>query len=305
MSGQGKDMDIAMELENLKDSFENRLDLFWQSRESVDIPKRLRESMIYSLKAGGKRIRPILCMKASEYFGISHANSFPLALGLEMIHTASLIHDDLPSMDNDTLRRGKPTNHVVFGETLALLAGTSLFLYGIQIPLQLLPSLGFDPERINASITGLAKAAGPEGIHGGQTLDTDRESQKDSPEFVWEIARLKTASLITTSIEAGSLLGGAPEKDFSILSAYGNHLGLAFQIVDDILDIKSEASVLGKTPGKDIVQEKRTFVSSFGLEKASRIAIEETGKALDLARELGPGGLFFQKMALFLQERSH
>lgn len=304
MKDRTSSSELTGELSRLSTFFENQLTDFYESKPS-DIPGRLWESMTYSLKAGGKRIRPILCMKACEFFDLTLEDCFPLALGIEIIHTASLIHDDLPCMDNDSLRRGVPTNHTVFGETLALLAGTSLFIYGLQIPLQQLPLRGFRPERVNSAVAVLAKAAGPEGIHGGQILDTDILSQLDSDDFVWEIARFKTACLIRSALESGALLSGASEEYLKIISSFGTHLGLAFQIVDDILDVKSEASTLGKTPGKDIIQKKRTFVSSFGLKTASELAAMESEKALVIARELGPEGLFFQQMALFLLERSH
>lgn len=304
MENRNWSMELTEEMSRLRTFFEHKLAEFCGS-DPVNIPPRLWKSMTYSLQAGGKRIRPILCMKACEFFDLSLESCFPLALGLEIIHTASLVHDDLPSMDDDSLRRGMPTNHTVFGETLALLAGTSLFIYGLQIPLQQLPSQGFRPERVNSAVAALAIAAGPEGIHGGQTLDTDRQSQLDSDEFVWEIARFKTACLIRAALESGALLAGASKESLKTMSSFGTHLGLAFQIVDDILDVQSEASELGKTPGKDIIQKKRTFVSSFGLNSASELAVMESEKALKIAEKLGHEGLFFRQMALFLLERSH
>lgn len=281
---------------NIQDLYSNRPD---------NIPLRLWECMFYSLNAGGKRLRPVLCLKSAETFGLSREEAIPMALGLEMIHTASLIHDDLPCMDNDSLRRGKPTNHIVFGEALSLLAGTSLFLFGIEYPSMILSKSKIHNDCIFNAISVLTKHAGATGIHGGQVLDTDRESQRNDPEFVWDIASMKTAALIQASVETGAILASAETDKVSILKEYGKHLGLAFQIVDDMLDIKGNSSELGKTTGKDLEQNKITFVKNYGYEKAKDFAVMESDSALACALDLfNEKNNFFSQLALYLQSRT-
>ncbi len=289
-------------LKHRKSSVEEALNRFCCGRPD-DIPTRLWDSMCYSLMAGGKRLRPILCIEAAHAFGSDMKTIMPFALAFEMIHTASLIHDDLPCMDNDSLRRGKPTNHMKFGESLALMAGTSLFLTALEYPLKKCSGEIAEKSLLEA-LELLLKAAGPSGIHGGQTLDTDLQSQLHETDFVWQIALQKTSCLIQASVLCGATIAGANIEEFNILSTYSKHLGLAFQIVDDILDIKSEASHLGKTPGKDQKQGKLTFISSFGYERTVQLARKESQRALDEAVKLGLKGLFFKDLAVYLENRT-
>ncbi len=268
------------------------------------IPPRLMESMAYSLKAGGKRLRPVLCIKGGESFGLSREKTLPMALALEMIHTASLIHDDLPSMDDDMLRRGKPTNHVLYGEALAILAGDALMGWAFEYPLSALPGLGIDAGRICRAMQILANALGPSGICGGQVLDTDGESIEETPDFPWKVTRQKTAVLIRASLLTGAVLAGADEKSLDALGEYGWRLGNAFQIVDDILDVTSTAEELGKTPGKDKSQEKRTFAATFGLEKARQLAAEESSAAVHALEGASGDTSFFTALAGYLCERT-
>ena len=245
-----------------------------------NIPLRLWESMTYSLLAGGKRIRPILCLLSAGACGVSKNDAMVMALACEMVHTASLIHDDLPAMDNDILRRGKPTNHVIFGEPLSLIAGDALFLWAFEFALEGLAKRNkFQPETIMAAVSELLKAAGPKGICGGQVLDSDPESTLSTEEHPWRVAFSKTASLIRASVLSGVVLGETDEETRSAFSAYGEHLGMAFQIVDDIIDVTGSKSELGKTPGKDSEQGKITFVAAFGMEKARQLAARETSLA--------------------------
>ena len=201
-------MDFRSELKRCAALFENELQRFCASGDAT-IPTRLRESMNYSLLAGGKRLRPVLCMAGAELFGAPPESVLPMALAFEMVHTASLIHDDLPCMDNDTLRRGKPTNHVVYGETLALLAGDSLFLYAFETALSGLLKNGADPQRALHAVKLFAEALGPSGICGGQVLDTDRASQEERQSFVSDIAAMKTMVLIRAALCTGAILAGA------------------------------------------------------------------------------------------------
>ena len=266
------------------------------------VPSRLRDSMVYSLLAGGKRLRPALCLKGAELFGIARERALPLALSYEMIHTASLIHDDLPAMDDDVLRRGKATNHVLFGEATAILAGDALMALAFEYPLRELPEMGIAPERICSALSLMASALGPSGICGGQVLDMDGELL--SEETPWRIARQKTAVLLSAAVTAGAILGGADEGAQASLRAYGNHLGTAFQIVDDILDVTSTAEELGKTPGKDAAQKKKTFVSVYGMEKALSLASEQTALAVAALENLPGDTAFFSGLADYLTERT-
>lgn len=267
------------------------------------IPERLREAMGYSLRAGGKRLRPFLCISAAELSGCPAESVLPMAVALEMFHTASLIHDDLPCMDDDPLRRGKPSNHMVFGEGLATLAGDSLLLWAFETAiLNLLPV--FPAERILGAIGEFAKAIGPSGVCAGQVLDTDPSSRESEADFVWKIASLKTGALIRASVLAGGILGGLEDVKMEALYNYGTHLGLAFQVVDDILDVTGNSEQIGKTPGKDSVQGKITFVSTYGLEKARRIARDESLKAIESLSCFGPEADPLRSLARVLLDRS-
>jgi geranylgeranyl diphosphate synthase type II len=268
------------------------------------VPPRLLASMAYSLKAGGKRLRPVLCLKAGEIFGLEREKVIPLALALEMIHTASLIHDDLPAMDDDILRRGKPTNHVLFGDALAILAGDALMAWAFEYPLSILPGLGLPSDRICNAMLVLANALGPSGICGGQVLDIDDQSMEESPDFPWKVTRQKTAVLLRSSILSGAILAGADEESLKALGTYGDHLGIAFQIVDDILDVISTADELGKTPGKDESQNKRTFVAAYGLERARVIAGEESALAVAALEGVRGETSFFSDLSEYLCERT-
>ncbi len=261
------------------------------------VPHRLTTSMEYSMKAGGKRLRPVLSLKAGELFGLPWEECLPVGLALEMIHTASLIHDDLPAMDDDALRRGKPTNHVQYGEAMAILAGDALMAWAFEYPLSELPRLGIAPDRICEALRTLANALGPSGICGGQVLDTDDESSLLTDDHPWTVARQKTAILIQASVLTGAIIAGADHNALHALSEYGEHLGVAFQMEDDILDVTSSPEELGKTPGKDEAQRKRTFVSVFGLEKARRLAKDESEKAVEALKGVPRDTSFLRLLA--------
>jgi len=245
------------------------------------IPDRLWRSMAYSLMAGGKRVRPLLCLLSADSAGAGVTDVMPMAVACEMIHTASLIHDDLPCMDNDTLRRGKPTNHVVFGEALALLAGDSLFIWAFDFARKELLARGvFSPQRVLEALGELLGASGPFGICGGQVLDSDPSSFLGREEHPWKVSEAKTAALIRSSVLTGAILAGVAGNSLSAFSDFGYHLGISFQIVDDILDVTGDISGMGKTPGKDKDQGKLTFVEAFGLEKAKKLARLESESAM-------------------------
>lgn len=233
----------------------------------LEIPAQLQESMIYSLQAGGKRLRPMLLFATVEGFGESFQESLPVACAIEMIHTYSLIHDDLPAMDNDDLRRGKPTNHKVFGEATAILAGDALLTFAFQV-IATMSETSVDSAQKLLLIVELAKAAGPQGMVGGQAADMEGENKQLTLTELEYIHHHKTGDLLSYAIIAGAILAKASEKDVENLRFFAKHLGLAFQIKDDILDIEGSEESLGKPVGSDISNEKSTYPKLLGLDGA-------------------------------------
>jgi geranylgeranyl diphosphate synthase, type II len=233
----------------------------------VVYPEKIYEAMRYSLLAGGKRLRPILCLTTCEMLGGTAAMAMPTACALEMIHTMSLIHDDLPAMDNDDYRRGKLTNHKVYGEDIAILAGDGLLAYAFEYVAKETKQVPSD--RILAVIAKLGRAVGAAGLVGGQVVDLESEGKTDVTLETLNFIHLhKTAALLEISVTSGALLAGATEAELQHLSRYAQQIGLAFQIVDDILDITATQAELGKTAGKDLVAQKVTYPSLWGLEKS-------------------------------------
>ena len=246
------------------------------------IPEKLFEAMDYSLSAGGKRLRPVLLLAACDTLGGNVEEAIPFACALEMIHTYSLIHDDLPAMDNDDLRRGRPTNHKVYGEGMAILAGDGLLSAAMELMLRAAVKMG-DLRGIRAA-EAIARRAGVTGMVAGQVMDVTGEGSEPTLEKVEYIHLHKTADLLTAPIEAGFILAGATEEQIACGCEYGKCLGLAFQMVDDLLDVEGDAAVLGKTPGKDAAEGKLTWVAVNGLEKTrsdAREAVERAVAALD------------------------
>ncbi len=240
-------------------------------------PETIHKAMRYSLFAGGKRIRPILCLQAAEAIREDVPGAMDAAASLEMIHTYSLIHDDLPALDNDDYRRGKLTNHKVFGEAMAILAGDALFTLAIQT---LVNIKGLSAEARLALVEELSIASGTlDGMIGGQVTDLEGEGKPATAELLELIHRAKTGALLRASVRMGAICAGASAEQLAALSAYGEHTGLAFQIIDDILDIEESSEALGKTAGKDVAQGKITFPAVYGLETSRRMAQEECAKA--------------------------
>lgn len=238
---------------------------------------RLGEAMRYSLEAGGKRVRPVLCLLAAEAVGSTVAQALPGALALEYVHTYSLIHDDLPAMDDDDLRRGRPTNHKVFGEGHAILAGDALLTEAFGV----LASADLDPVRRAKALALLAEGAGWRGMAGGQALDLEGEKvERYHLDHLRLIHRLKTGALLRASLEIGAVLGGAAPAEQAALRAYGEAIGLAFQIQDDILDATATDADLGKRAGKDAGRGKITYPSLLGLDGARTALSEATETAL-------------------------
>ncbi len=237
------------------------------------------EAMRYSLFAGGKRVRPILCMAAAEALKVDPLLYLPIACAFECIHTYSLIHDDLPAMDNDDLRRGKPTCHKVFGEAEAILAGDGLLTYGFE--LLTLPCPGkLSPESRLRIINLVARAIGSQGMVGGQALDIASEGEKISFETLRYLHSCKTGALITAAVQVGAILGQATDQEFTALTTYGNNIGLAFQIKDDLLNVESTTEKLGKAAGSDAELDKATYPAFFGIEETRKKGRNVVDKAL-------------------------
>ncbi|HEV2446479.1 MAG TPA: farnesyl diphosphate synthase, partial [Candidatus Sulfopaludibacter sp.] len=233
---------------------------------------------------GGKRIRPILCMEAARAVADAPEGVVACACSLELIHTYSLIHDDLPALDNDDYRRGKLTNHKVFGEAMAILAGDALLTLAFQV----LAQLPIDGGRRAALIEELATASGTVGgMIGGQVADLEGEGKPPNAELLESIHRAKTGALLRASLRLGAIYAGASEAQYAALSNYGEHVGLAFQIVDDILDVEESSEALGKTAGKDAQQHKITFPAVYGLETSRRMAEEECVRAHGVLEPFG------------------
>ena len=248
-------------------------------------PATIHKAVRYSLFAGGKRIRPILCLQAAAAVRDGAPGSMETACSLEMIHTYSLIHDDLPALDNDDYRRGKPTCHKVFGEAMAILAGDALFTLAIQT-LSVTEDLA--PERRVRLIGELSFASGTvEGMIGGQVTDIEGERQTPTADLLDRIHRAKTGALLRASVRMGGICAGASDAQLEALSRYGEHAGLAFQIVDDVLDVEESSEALGKTAGKDAAQGKITFPAVYGVERSREMAAEECARAHEALSPFG------------------
>uniref|UniRef100_A0A2P2IVT2 Uncharacterized protein MANES_12G098600 n=1 Tax=Rhizophora mucronata TaxID=61149 RepID=A0A2P2IVT2_RHIMU len=238
---------------------------------SIREPAKIHESMRYSLLAGGKRVRPVLCLAACELVGGIESMAMPAACAVEMIHTMSLMHDDLPCMDNDELRRGKPTNHIVFGEDVAVLAGDSLLAFAFEHIA--VATLNVSPSRIVRAVGELAKVIGAEGLVAGQLVDINSEGiQEVTLEHLEFIHVHKTAKLLEGSVVLGAILGGGTDEEVERLRKYAISIGLLFQVVDDILDVTKSSQELGKTAGKDLLADKATYPKLMGIEKSRELA---------------------------------
>lgn len=265
-------------------------------------PKNLEESMMYSLEAGGKRVRPLFVAAVCETFKQSQQAMYTVGAAIEIIHTYSLMHDDLPCMDDDDLRRGKPTNHKVFGEALAVLAGDALnsFAFGL---IAKIPSISA-AKRLEL-VQMLSDGAGAEGMVGGQVLDMEGEKRTLTLEELEEIHVNKTGALLRFSIESGAVLSNATVEERGALVEYAHHIGLAFQIQDDILDIEGTSEELGKTAGKDIVSEKSTYPALLTLDGAKDKLNHHYELALQALDQLTVDTTLLREFAQYIVKRSH
>lgn len=265
-------------------------------------PTVIHKAMRYSLFAGGKRVRPLLCLAAAEAIQPHSPGIEDAACSLELIHTYSLIHDDLPALDNDDLRRGRPTNHKVFGEAMAILAGDSLLTFAFQVLAQL---PGCPPGRIVRMVAELASASGTVGgMIAGQVHDLEGEHLAPSAELLETIHRAKTGALLRASVRIGALYAGASDTQLAALSEYGEHVGLAFQIVDDLLDIEQSSEQLGKTAGKDAAQHKITFPAVYGLDRSHEMAREELAAAHRALDSFGASAAWLREIANAIVHRT-
>ncbi|OGB89072.1 MAG: polyprenyl synthetase [candidate division NC10 bacterium RIFCSPLOWO2_12_FULL_66_18] len=269
-----------------------------------DHPPKVHEAMRYSVFAGGKRLRPLLALFACEAVGASPEDAMPAAVALELIHTYSLIHDDLPAMDDDDYRRGRRTCHRVYGEAVAILAGDALLTHAFQV------LADPEPTRVSAAgrlqvIAEIAEAAGSRGMVGGQAMDILAEGRViDRPTLLY-LHTHKTGALIRASVRVGAIAGGAGEEQLQDLTRYGERLGLAFQIVDDILDIEGASTEMGKTAGSDLRRKKATYPAVMGLEESRRQAVHLLQEAKDALRLLGDKGSTLLALADFVGSRRH
>ncbi len=257
-------------------------------------PTTLREAMEYSLFSGGKRLRPALTLGAAELVSGDDTRAIPAACAIEMIHTYSLMHDDLPCMDNDDLRRGRPTAHRVYGEAMAILAGDTLLTMAFDI------ATDAGDLRI---VREIARASGVCGMAGGQVVDLESENRQLTIDELRALHASKTGALIRGSVRCGAILGSASPAQLDALTAYGEHVGLAFQIADDILDVTGTEAVLGKPIGSDIINNKSTYVSLLGLERARELAKEAVDDALNTLTSFGSEADTFRALARFIIER--
>jgi geranylgeranyl diphosphate synthase type II len=258
--------------------------------------------MRYSLFAGGKRVRPILCLAATEAVGGRLEQAMPAACALECIHTYSLIHDDLPAMDDDDFRRAKPTNHKIYGEAGAILAGDGLLTFAFELLSNL--ELAFAPEKQRLQVVNLiAHAAGSLGMVGGQALDIACEGKEISFETLQFIHSHKTGALITASIQAGAVLGGAAPEQFKALTEYGEKIGLTFQIVDDLLNVEGTLEQLGKAAGSDAARQKATYPAFFGVEATKDKARTTSESAIDCLHDFGQQAEPLRELARYIVNR--
>lgn len=270
----------------------------------VEAPDRLKDAMAYSVRAGGKRIRPILLLATMEAFGVDSDVGMPVACAIEMIHTYSLIHDDLPAMDDDDLRRGKPTNHKVFGEAMAILAGDALLTLSFEVLADAKTDRLADSVKTSL-VVGMAKAAGAAGMVGGQTTDLEAEGRNLSPEELEQIHMHKTGELLKFSVEAGAILAGASSIQIRALRRFSQHLGLVFQIRDDILDVEGDTIRMGKSVGSDESKDKSTYPQLLTLDGAKQKLTYHLQEAKNALYEADIDHKCLKNIADYIAERNH
>ncbi len=284
-----------------KERVEKALERFLPGEDTY--PPAIHKAMRYSIFAGGKRLRPILAIAAAEAVGGHEEWVMPAACALEFIHTYSLIHDDLPAMDNADYRRAKPTSHLVFGEAMAVLAGDALLTEAFKLMASSLFTEAAKERAVLQVIKEVAEAVGSRGLIGGQVVDLESESKLVDEETLFYIHSHKTGKLFCASVRAGALLAGADERQLACLTRYAENFGLAFQIRDDILDIEGNSKKMGKSVGNDARLKKATYPCLLGLERARKVGKEAGERAAEQIRELGENARPLQELALFIIKR--
>lgn len=289
-----------MVIDSIKDYFNHELDNYFKGKDGFN--KIIYEAKDYSLRIGGKRVRPTLCFLTHSLYDEDYKKVLPLSLALEMIHTYSLIHDDLPAMDNDDLRRGKPTNHKVFGEAIAILAGDSLLNEAFNILIDFSIKNG---EKALLATKEITNASGAEGMIGGQIVDIINEGKEIQEEELLYMHSKKTGELIKASILSGAIYGGASNEELSKLKSFGENLGLAFQIKDDILDVVGNTNKLGKNVKSDENNNKTNFITMYGLEYCNKKCIELTNECLEILNSLNKDVKSLKALTLELLNREN
>jgi len=292
-------MEFKATLKQYQQQVEQALDLLLPPANTR--PARIHEAMRYSLDAGGKRLRPTLVLLTAELFGSSADQALPAAVAIECIHTYSLIHDDLPAMDNSELRRGKPTNHIQFDEPTAILAGDALLTYAFEL---LAKHYCEDASLATALVLELAKTSGSTQLIGGQMEDILGERSQYSEEQIEFIHLNKTAALLATSFVMGALVAHASPEQIAVIRDLGTQVGLAFQVTDDLLDATSDSATIGKTVGQDAAADKSTFIGIVGLDGARQRARELTDRAVELYQQLPAESPFLLELIRKLEHRS-
>ena len=293
-------MDLKRYLAARQKEVDRALDRFLP--KATVAPGTIHRAMRYSLFAGGKRLRPILCLAAAEACGASTRAAIPQACAVECIHTYSLIHDDLPSMDNDDLRRGRATCHKVFGDAIAILAGDALLTIAFEIAAHATPVPRYDLREL---LREIAHAAGSQKLIAGQVRDLEAEGRRITPTELRSIHENKTAALLTTSVRLGAMAANATAKKLAALTAFGRALGLAFQVIDDILDVTQTSEKLGKSAGKDLTAQKATYPAVLGLDKSRREARRLTRQAHSALAVLGDRARVLRALADYLLAREY
>ncbi len=286
-------------LESLKEHIDKCIDSYFKGNN--DYNKIIYDAMSYSMRIGGKRIRPMLLLLSYSLYKDNYEDVMPMAISMEMIHTYSLIHDDLPAMDNDDLRRGKPTNHKVYGEAMAVLSGDGLLNEAMRILFNMSLNHGHKALKAGALIS---ESSGVEGMIGGQVVDILSEGKEIDLNELLYMHKNKTGALIKASILSGAIMGEAEEQELKILESFGEKLGLAFQIKDDILDITSDTETLGKTVNSDENNNKRNFITFFGLEECKRKCKELTEECIKDLQSLNRDTKEMERLTELLLERN-
>jgi geranylgeranyl diphosphate synthase type II len=294
-------MEFKDKIQEIVKKVDSSLDTYIESENTY--PETIYKAMRYSLFAGGKRLRPILTIATCQALGGNIDDAMPFACALEMIHTYSLIHDDLPAMDNDDYRRGKLTNHKVFGDAMAILAGDGLLNKAAETMMKQTIDKSLNYERSIKAMYEIMSASGSEGMVGGQVVDLESEGKNIDKDTLYFMDSHKTGALIRAAVRAGAIIAGASDEKLQKLTEFAESIGLAFQIKDDILDVIGDEKKLGKKIGSDVINNKSTFVTIFGLEKSKQMAEEISKKAIDSLKILGENGEFLRQITDYLINR--